>query len=429
MRSYPEGSTKDIDKKEFESSINCVERHLGKVWLEKKTNLDNPIKKLWHSTDVYSSVELYLIGKAISKAEKNNQEDWIEDLVSKIKNARKINIVGLLYEGLVYLILNGKEQQLAPAGNEGYDITYSYSNDIKMYISCKKLMLSQEHEKHEKTFKSLSSFISNNVSTNTSNSHSYVVSLKNKNIKLSHLKHCLSLVTDKPESTYNFGSVIVRYSNVIDDNLPYSYDKFKASYQIILNVPHKNEERKRINNLIGSAYRNLKKHSKAEKGKSINAVFISLPDHVSLQLAKEWVRNSFKSNYSQLSFIVFTKFLPVNSPDADFLTIQYDIAFNDSCVNPLSGNDVPIKDWKRLFEIEFPLGMHSTKESKVVLTNLNLDVNQSYLFQKGEVNLVSNNILLMELESREGVKFIVRDEETQKILKIVEPLPMQFNVI
>ncbi|TOA84193.1 hypothetical protein CGK17_24345, partial [Vibrio parahaemolyticus] len=82
MRSYPEGSTKDIDKKEFESSINCVERHLGKVWLEKKTNLDNPIKKLWHSTDVYSSVELYLIGKAISKAEKNNQEDWIEDLVS-----------------------------------------------------------------------------------------------------------------------------------------------------------------------------------------------------------------------------------------------------------------------------------------------------------------------------------------------------------
>lgn len=383
---------KDLPKDKVESSIKELEDLLGLNWLNRSSQKENKIKKIWRRRDFLATIELYTLGNAIKMIDDN---EWLEDFCKQVKSPKESNQVGAIFEAVAFsMFSDNHEAELAPPGQPGYDFSVSF-DERKLYISCKRLQNSDEYKKLRTEFDFIESYFSSELKKLRLTGkqlfiYSHTASSLPKRYKLK--KYIDELLTlNAKEIHRDKHSFLIK--NIESDVEGFSLSKFESSYLVNFVSRYKENEQSRYEQLFKSATRNISKHSPVKSGISANAIMINLPESVSIESATKWTEKKFKSDGSKIAFVILVRLLPavMKEKNVTQTVIEVGLVINHHSNSQL----LDFIDYKNgeMFKLTLPVGTFVNGDLEKVIGSEQgyLDINDFYSFQKGHISYQANN--------------------------------------
>lgn len=143
------------------SYCGAVEQTFERSWLEQPGATD-PLRQAWQRTDPHSTIALCRVGRDILALHERHDPQQVRRLEGLVRSQIKPNpaqAADFLYElhtATLFDPSNGVVGTLAPPGVPGYDLTIELPGQRHLWVSCKRLQLSQS----EGDFKALAARLS-----------------------------------------------------------------------------------------------------------------------------------------------------------------------------------------------------------------------------------------------------------------------------
>lgn len=256
------------------------------------------MKNLLFRNDMFSSVELYTISRAIQKFYYKNKK-WMNNYRNSILNDTNQNARSFTFElvSAFYATIDKRQKvDLCSVSQEGCDWRIE-KNNITMNVSCKKLGYSEDYLEYQALCSKL--FEELHEKCKIKNSGHFFCICDNEYDQ--QVKKEISILGEKFDPTNSFPQVIFHKQPRIISCLSENVDKHPFRADIYCKFPLK--EQKRFNNLLGKAAKNMKKYFQDQ----INIIFINIPVYVSMNEAEKWLLGNFKSRYSTISAVIINR--------------------------------------------------------------------------------------------------------------------------
>lgn len=389
-RQIPDG----LPHEKVVSNIEFIEEVIGKEWLNKSGKKYNALRELWLRTDFLSTIELYTLGTALKNIECSENRDWINDFIKQIKSSNHDNIIGVCFEAIAYsLYSSDNEAILSKPGQPGYDFSVKTAAG-EVRFSCKKLQKSDEEKKLNQELNYIEKLFKEELVKNRlTGKQLFFYSRQSSKIPTrTVLKKHISKVVSENVKRSRIGGFDILLKDLNSGVDGFNFTDLEPSYLVNMVAAHSNNEQKRFERLFKNAVKNISKHSAVESGKSVNAIIISLPESISIEKAREWIENKFKSDGSKVAFVMLIRSLPANSRnDNSTVTVhEVGVVLNLNSTSTLLGliNKRP-GDY---FKLSVPVGLVSMKECQnIICSDIgNMDISSSYVFQKAAFNYHCN---------------------------------------
>lgn len=389
---------------ELDSYFEILANSFNEEWLERKG--DNPIQHLWQRNEELSTNELYTLATAIKKLMAINPA-WTNDQLKKARNFDKNNRMGAICELLTLNLLHSEKYPVIPAkrNQAGYDAILKVQNK-EMRISIKRYGMSIHQQKFETQTKSIEKQITSILEKYKyppcqvllDFPHNYP-NEEDWNIVKKHLDYLFEIKRDDPEPF----SAIAR---TIDPTQPSSpnnteviailiIDKLKdtsgfhldyRSYSLIVSSVYHPNEYLNIFDKIEKSSKNLTRHSANQNETTINALFLHVPNSISLNNCWNWLNEYFKKNPEQQIALVFLYQASIDQEIKDSKTIL------NHCIKIFQREEM-INLWLPKgthFKFEVPVGVISNETSTPQIhahypdgrTEI-ISADNRYLFQRG----------------------------------------------
>ncbi|MEZ8315933.1 hypothetical protein AB6C44_20210 [Vibrio splendidus] len=384
----------DLPYEKVVTNIEFIEKVIGKEWLNKSGNKYNALRELWLRTDFLSTIELYTLGTALKNIECNENRDWINDFIKQIKSSNHDNIVGVCFEAIAYsLYSSDNEAMLSKPGQPGYD--FSAKTDAgEVRFSCKKLQESDEEKKLKQEFKYIEKVFKEQLTKyRLTGKQLFFYSHRNSRVPSRNaLKKHISRVVSENVKQSRIGEFDILLKDLSSDVEGFNFTDLEPSYAVNMVAAHSSNEQKRFERLFKNAVKNISKHSTVEPGKSVNAIIMSLPESISIEKARGWLENKFKSDGSKVGFVMLIRSLPANSKDDNSTVTVHEIGLVVNLNSTSTLLDLINKKAGDYFKLSVPVGVVSMKECQnVIYSDIgSMDVSSSYIFQKAAFNYHCN---------------------------------------
>lgn len=416
----------DLPYEKVVSNIEFIEETLGKAWLNKSGNKYNALRALWLRTDFLSTIELYTLGTALKNIDPYENADWLNDFIKQVKSSNHDNIVGVCFEAIAYSLFSANNiVKLSKPGQPGYDFLVQMDSG-EVRFSCKKLQESDEEKKLKLEFKYIEKLFKESLVKNRlTGKQLFLYSHYNCQLPTrSALKrHIARVVTENiKESKIDGFDVLLK--DFVSDVEGFNFTYIEPSYAVNLVASHSENEQKRFERLFKNAVKNISKHSFVEPGKSVNAIIISLPESISIEKAREWLENKFKTDGSKVAFAMLLRSLPAESENDNSTVTIHEIGVVVNLKSTSTLLDLINKKAGDYFMLSAPVGLVSFKECTNVITSDigRMDIASSYIFQKGvfnyHCNLVEDVDFNISAQPSCSYALYVQQPESDKVSKI-----------
>lgn len=416
-RQIPNG----IDKSELKISIDLIKKSFSNKWLSKKQ--EHPLRELWKRKDFLATSELYVIGKGIKKLLDNDEIEWLNNFIKEIKKHKDIRqIQAICYELFIYTMIQNKVK-LSKPNQQSFDLTIlrRFQN---VRVSIKRLTTSDIFTELSEQFEECKKNFIENLNKNYKNGYQIILMFNNyEEYSLQKCKHFIEELLFKEYDLIgkNFSCFIKKMKCEQKDWFISNKEK---SFLLNLVIKMNEKEQKRFINLFKKAVRNL---NQMEPDKNnINMLVIGLPEYVSLDLVESWINKEFnKGNYSRLSAVLLTRYLPVQNikDNTTHLNLEFRFIYNKKAKFMLNYKD-------ELFKFELPIGTISQEETVKEFVSVNkqvLELKDYYSFQDGCLicePIIFNKELKYEFNYKQNFieKIIVNNSVITPIIPIKDKL-------
>lgn len=292
---------KDITKEQINDVFGVIAETFSQKWLNNKSGA-NPLQLLWNRQDLLSTIELYNFGVSLKRMVSIDKK-WVKDQVTQVKSDHKNNQRGAIFEIFALGALRVETQGVTPAkgNNPGFDGLLQISNTKKMRISLKSYGISShEIEFNNYAAKFESEFKAEIKKRNIHSIQLFVDAYKETPSpeKWKALIKKIPEILDKYDFNQrklfeidDFWSIILLK---INDDKEY-HEAYNSYYLLISSELHKNEYQNMFEKLDG-ACENLVKHEKLEDENTVNAVFVHMPQNISIVRCLGSVAQYFERN-------------------------------------------------------------------------------------------------------------------------------------
>jgi hypothetical protein len=315
MLSRPLFTSIPTDK--LQTHMQVVADAFTQTWLD--TNSNNPVQQLWRRGDNNATSELLALAVSLATLQEINAR-WTREQV-KIAKSKDLNSArGALFELLALAMLHSTTHQVTPAklNQAGYDGTLTGADGKQLRISVKNYGNSTYQRDFEKRAQKFEKFI-------------LALFAQYQYLPCQIILEFPTLYPGDREWQLLYDAVPTWFSQHLFDNMPFcsivepinpqlpstaagnarvvftltlgpfrgaQLAEFHLAYQsyscVALAAYHQNEY-KNLYSKLEEACANLTRHSAVETADSANALFIHLPDTVSLAQGEEWVQRYFTS--------------------------------------------------------------------------------------------------------------------------------------
>ena len=379
---------------EINQRFEAVDLAFTRSWLERQDG--HPVQALWLRRDALATNELAYLGDSILRLKALDQK-WTADVIRKIKSLERNTRLGFTFEllGLAAFVAPGQRVIPAPKGTPGFDGTVQLEKGGSLRLSLKNYGESD----FERRVHLRSDLIKKEL----------LAALK----QTAHTGFGLRVFASKYPSQSEWASLISELRRVLPSLLRSADGQFfmlsdnwrvqthslqggpdptlssqALSFQILVAVPHHENEVKNVISNIDTARANVEKYARKKDECVCHALFLRLRENTSAELCAAWANEYFKDN-------------PSSALDAVFLyqpTIAADPKQNtNSLVHHVTYAGAPrFQKWRqpdtattRLINLTFFVGVVSNRPSEMMISDgvKLFPIGKHYLHQEGEIYL------------------------------------------
>lgn len=419
---------KDLEQKEFEYKISFLESFIGTNWLYTKRDSCSIFKQLWNRRDYNASIELYTIADAIYKF--RIYKDWLSNYRKIIKSNKYKDIADQTYEIISASMFHCGDQivVLCDVNNPGYDFEIKIK-EKKIRVSCKKLLIFDS----EKVFKDFSKKLYEDIREFIKNIKLNAVQIVLININCdkkiryidfkSQIYMCLQRYKlGEKVVGYKIGGYFLKITDLPMEDKGFKYSQCYPSFKFICISPFLQEEQKRLENLFRQAAKNLKKHCGKIDTNNINMIMIGLPHSISISTAKNWLENKFTHENTSITAVLLTRIIIVSGDDLKSSHIQNEVALITNPNAKVRWMDFIPENVILKGQLNFGTVTEVESELKLISGEEKINLENSYVFQKGEVYLehILDNFTF-EFKNEPDIKYnLILRQSSEGIL--IEPI-------
>lgn len=332
-----------------------------------------------------------ILGDVLKKL-RTVDENWLDFQIKRAKGNDRNNRIGAFFEifGLGFFEQEKYRLIPAPKNQKGFDGKIIFPNSAEIRLSLKNYGESYHNEVFDVNCKKLDQQIVNEL----------------RRLKVPPIVILIDTINQYPDTkqwNYLFKNIAGLLKQFKGLNLFFKLDcgwnvyltplsvepeilhLDYQSYTLILVCKfHKNE----IKNLIDKfdeAFYNLKEHSRIENDKTINFVYVKLPETASMASCVEWAKNYLDGkNRNLISGVIFYQPTVTTDNNGRSVTITHyvEILHNENYQNWSHINQIQLSQIK----VNFPVGIVTTapSELKIRVGENMVDISGNYVFQSGE---------------------------------------------
>jgi hypothetical protein len=307
-------NTLAITDDELIDHLRIIASAFTEDWLVAKGG--NPIQKLWQREDVTSTIELYTLANSIQKLATINQK-WTKEQIKLAKSKDLNSVRGALFELLTLNILDAPGHPVVPAkmNQAGFDGVLTSAQGQELRVSIKNYGSSTYQHKFEHKAKEFEKTILALLKRYRYPPCQIILDFPSAypgdrewNFLYESLNEWFNQHALDPMPFLAAAEPIDPTKPTRDENVRVLYSltiapfkgphlaPFHLSYQshtfLALASYHQNEY-KNLYSKLEDACANLVKHSATETPDRANALFIHLPDTVTIQQGMAWVNQYF----------------------------------------------------------------------------------------------------------------------------------------
>lgn len=390
-----------IPNEEFEALLQLIADTFSLEFLQKQSG--HPLQKLWGRSDTLASNELISLAIAIKNLSLIDPI-WIREQVKLAKSSTINTYRGALFEILSLNILHGQEHPVQPAkmNQAGYDgVIRNGQQNIR--VSIKNYGKSSFQKQFEQKARLLESTIIGLLKKYAFPPSQILLDFpsdfpEERDWKM--LDERIDAIFKEqrtseepfaalvepidpalPVSRENGRLIFTLFIHPIKSDIDKFHPKFNSYTLMISAAYHKNEDRNLFSKMQ-DACANLSKHAAIEDDENRNALFLHMPETISVSKCEEWLESYFKAYPSKpITLVILYQptvalDLAINSTD-----INHCVKFFDRGLGKIRGH--------LLFEI--PIGRISPESSDLMYLATYPDgstetiiLSDRYIYQHGE---------------------------------------------
>ncbi len=314
---------KDDEKQLFEEALVELVDNFSDSWLTSYSG--HPLQTLWNRKDILASIELYYLGRSIQKI-KNISPDQLNQNIKLLKSNDRGTMAGAVWEIILTSAFHKPPEQRAKLlgpRKPTYDIEVETVNGFKNRISVKNFGQSKKDMEFLGQFEVIDKIIENSAIN-----HIQMIIIRKSQFpskqEWDQLKRIvLKLVKHQIFSNWSIDGWYIAIRPLTYDQIKARigldqatlYSK-KASYVLFMALPFYKNEDKNIESNLNAACSDLIEKGAIESNKSMNSLFIHLPEYVSLNDYATWCERFYINNpTAPISYI--TLFQPAYATDID----------------------------------------------------------------------------------------------------------------
>lgn len=356
-----------------EAQLQAVVDWLGLEWLNREE--PHPVRELWKRRDWLATTELLTIGSGLLKLKSAGHQKNFREAAEDVKADDFGNRAGSLFEILGAAMFSHSKHPvtLPKVGQPGFDFVIHLPKEKQLRVSCKALVPSAKEIEFRKFARDLHTDFSKELVPGTGCIVQMFLLGKNEARKfdrlhvLDHLRQAGKQGFTPAEQAYNISGWAFRLDRLAPEP-GYRFWAGAASHSFMAMSPFLGDEQKRFEDKIQNAVSNLKKHCSDVSEDVGNLIFIKIPESVSFDKAREWLKTSLDEDSEFVSSVLLIR-SQVASEDskASSSFVVHEFAFVD---NPRAKfalgtylDDGSKEGFK--FEMEVPIGRVSGVETKL----------------------------------------------------------------
>ena len=379
------GLGEDVDH--ARRAIDAVEQAFDIRWLEQAQGT-TLMQRLWRRSDRLASVELYTLGCAILRLQREGQHGWLKETVRNIKKSASPH--GPVAEIVAYgqLSFGGRALEPMPKNTPGYDFRVAMDQGKTLYLSVKNHDVTQSSKEFNRQSR-------------------LIRKAWREKLKLEKLQRALRIYAIKPLDVEDFAAVkqyvqgsldlhstepVEVRPNVMVVAHPLHYEigalsNFHVSDMVLVCAPAPEEEQLRFRKNIRIASEKFRKNiTRSEDG--LNVIYMRVHANADMDYLMAVAKDIMEDAEACVDAIIF--YQPTyarNEQGHSLLNNAYRIVFNMRYAKFSKGQ---VRD---IMKIIPPVGSISFERAPMVLlmdgeARMEIPPN-SYVFQQGDVYLLS----------------------------------------
>ncbi len=375
--------------------FEAVDRAFTREWLETPDN--HPVQMLWLRKDALATNELAYLGDSILRLRPVDPK-WTDEVIEQIKSTDRNTRLGYTFEllGLAAFMAPGQQVAPTPSGTPGFDGVARFDDGATLMLSLKNYSESdferQVHLKSEILKQELLSAMKAAARTGLGIRvyASKYPSPSDWDSLIAELRRTLPALFAQCDQMFTLGDVW-RFQTHSLQPAGATLSPDPTSFQLLIAVPHHENEVKNMISNIDRARANAEKHARTTDESVCHALFLRLRESTSVVLCAAWADQYLRDNPSSAldAVILYQPTVAINTQENTNSIVHY-VAFAGGPKffrwrQPASGLE-------RMIKLSFFVGLVSDKPSQLMRTDgaKLVPVQNHYLHQEGHLYVAYN---------------------------------------